>query len=497
MVSDMKNILKNKISKLLTIFTLMTAMSCTEDWSEMNINPNQPSVVPASNIFGAGLTVVAGQLFGERIGIYYTGTWSGQLAAIGAGDYEFRVDINNGQWDNLYRGMAYFEDARINALKEGNNNLAAVSLIMKAFTAQQVSDMWGDIPYSEAFKLGTDNVLNPVFDSHEQVYTQILSELEEANTLLNPASGTIGVGDFMYAGDINKWKKFANSLRLRIAMRMSLIAPQAAATLISQILGNPASFPVFETNADNAYLKWPGIATNNIEPWRQRLGVPTNKQDQYRTNHDLVSLLLDLGDPRLAVYADKNQNGFYNGYRMGIGQTGFPLNNNQNISHIGNRFGYDDRGFSPFMNAAQVWFIKAEAFERGLTTGNAKEAYEKGIAISMLDNGIVQADIDAYLQKTEVAWSSGTKPNLEKIRLQNWIALYKQSVEAWAEVRRTDVPKLVNVSNDYANNHNRPPFRMAYPANEIAFNESYPNAVNQVDIFYGDQIWWDTRQGVY
>jgi hypothetical protein len=497
MVSNMKNILKNKISKLLAISTLVIAISCTQDWAEMNINPNQPSLVPASNIFGAGLTVVAGQLFGERIGIYYTGTWSGQLAATGAGDYEFRVDINNGQWDNLYRGMAYFEDARIKALTEGNSNLAAVSLIMKAFTAQQVSDMWGDIPYSEAFKLGKEDILNPVFDSHEKVYTQILSELEEANTLLNASSIAVGVGDFIYAGDINKWKKFANSLRLRVAMRMSLVAPQAAAAVMSQILGNPATFPVFETNADNAYLKWPGTATNNIEPWRQRLGVPTNKQDQYRTNHDLISRLVEMEDPRLPVYADKNAAGIYNGYRMGIGQSGFPLNAQQNVSHIGNRYGYDDRGFSPFMHAAQVWFIKAEAYETGLVTGgNAREAYERGIAISMLDNGIAQADIDTYLQKPGVAWGTSSTPNVAKIRLQNWIGLYKQSVEAWAENRRTDVPKLVNVSNDYASNHNRPPFRMAYPANEIAFNESYPNTVNQVDIFYGDQIWWDTRKGV-
>ncbi|HSF55267.1 MAG TPA: SusD/RagB family nutrient-binding outer membrane lipoprotein [Algoriphagus sp.] len=494
----MKNILKNKISKLLAICMLMTAISCTDDWTEMNINPNQPSVVPASNIFGAGLTVVAGQLFGERIGIYYTGTWSGQLAAIGAGDYEFRVDINNGQWDNLYRGMAYFEDSRVNAIREGNNNLAAVSLIMKAFTAQQVSDMWGDIPYSEAFLLGSEGILNPAFDTQEEVYTQILSELEEANTMLNASSGAIGVGDFMYAGDINKWKKFANSLRLRVAMRMSIVAPQAAATVISEILGNPSTYPVFETNADNAYLRWPGIATNNIEPWRQRLGVPTNKQDQYRTNHDLISRLVDMEDPRLPIYADKNATGIYNGYRMGIGQSGFPLNTQQNVSHIGNRYGYDDRGFSPFMNAAQVWFIKAEAFERGLVAGgNAREAYEKGITVSMLDNGIAQADIDKYLQNSKVAWGAGATPNLEKIRLQNWIGLYKQSVEAWAENRRTDVPMLVNVSNDYASNHNRPPFRMAYPANEIAFNESYPDNVVQVDIFYGDQLWWDTRQGVY
>ncbi|WP_209331650.1 SusD/RagB family nutrient-binding outer membrane lipoprotein [Lunatimonas salinarum] len=489
----------NNIIRAILFCSLWISTSCMDSWTEMNINPNQPSAVPATTIFGSGMTVMAGQLFGERIGIYYTGTWSGQLAAIGAGDYEFRVDINNGQWDNLYRAMAYFADARRTAFREGNTNLAAVALIMQAFTAHQVSDMWGDIPYTEAFRLQDEDILNPRFDTHKELYTQILAELEEAQAQLSESGPAIGVGDFLYAGDIMKWRKFANSIRLRVAMRMSLVEPAEAAQVLGQIFGNPSSFPIFETNADNAYLRWPGIATNNLEPWRARLGVPTNKQDQYRTNHDLIQPMSDLSDPRLPVYADPNQNGFFNGYRMGIGQTGFPLNNNQNVSHIGDRFGYDDRGFSPFMHAAQVWFIRAEALERGLITGgSAREAYEQGIRVSMQDNGISTEATNAYLQEPEVAWGSGASSNLEKIRLQNWIGLFKQSVEAWAEVRRTDVPRLENVTNDYAMSHNRPPFKMAYPANEIAFNENFPiDRVVEVDIFYGKQLWWDTREGVF
>lgn len=494
----MKKPFKKNIIRMIALSVALLASSCMDTWTELNIDPNQPSVVPASNIFGSGMTVVASQLFGERIGIYYTGTWSGQLAAIGAGDYEFRVDINNGQWDNLYRGMAYFEDARKNAIKEGNTNLVAVSLIMKAFTAQQVSDMWGDIPYSQAFLLEEQEILNPEFDTHKEVYTKILAELEEANAMLSPTAGTIGVGDFLYNGDVMKWKKFANSLKLRVAMRMSLVEPQAAAQVIAQVLGNPSSFPIIETNADNAYLRWPGIATNNIEPWRARLGAPTNKVDQYRTNHDLIAPLIAMDDPRLPVYSDRNVNGVYNGYKMGPGQTGNPLNTQNNVSHIGNRFGYDDKGFSPFMNAAQVSFIKAEALERGLVSGaSAQEAYEKGITLSMEENGIAANQVAAYLQNNHVAWNAGGTSNLEKIRMQNWIALFKQSVEAWAEVRRTDVPQLVNVSNDYASSHNRPPFKMAYPANEIAHNENFPTNVVEVDIFYGKQLWWDTREGVY
>ncbi|WP_163379037.1 SusD/RagB family nutrient-binding outer membrane lipoprotein [Cyclobacterium sp. SYSU L10401] len=491
----MKHIITSKFTGLVMAFVMVFA-SCTEDWNEMNINPNQPSEVPASNVLGAGMTVVAGQLFGERIGIYYAGTWSGQLAAIGAGDYEFRVDINNGQWDNLYRAMAYFVDAGKIAREGGNQNLEAVSLIMKAYTGHQVTDMWGDIPYTQAFLLDEEGILSPEFDSQAVVYDKILSELDQANSMLDPNGMALGVGDFIYGGDIMQWKKFANSIRLRVAMRMSSVVPQEAAAVLAEILGNPATYPVFEDHTDNAYLNWPGVSSN-IEPWRQRLGTPSNKNDQYRTNYDLISILENLDDPRLPVYADRNQNGAFNGYKMGIGQTSDPMNSQANVSHIGDRFGYDDTGFSPFMNASQVWFIKAEAYERDLVSGgNSQEAYEKGIEVSLEENGIAPEMIDAYLQQPGVAWGSGSSTNLEKIRLQNWLALYKQSVEAWAEVRRTDVPLLDKVSNDYANNHNRPPFRMSYPANEIAHNQSFPSDIEEEDIFYGIQLWWDTRTGV-
>ena len=149
------------------------------------------------------------------------------------------------------------------------------------------------------------------------------------------------------------------------------------------------------------------------------------------------------------------------------------------------------------MRAAQVWFIKAEAFERGLATGDAKAAYETGVQRSLEENSIDAGAIATYLAETEVAWDQGTTSNLEKIRLQNWIALFKHSVEAWSEVRRTDVPLITNVSEDYAvANHNRPPLRMSYPANESAHNTSFPFDIFQEDIFYGTKVWFDTRPGV-
>ena len=101
----MKNYKFNFI-RVIVLCSLLVSTSCMDSWTEMNINPNQPSVVPATTIFGSGMTVMAGQLFGERIGIYYTGTWSGQLAAIGAGDYEFRVDIKRDCWCTLVKTVS-------------------------------------------------------------------------------------------------------------------------------------------------------------------------------------------------------------------------------------------------------------------------------------------------------------------------------------------------------------------------------------------------------
>lgn len=490
----MKNINKSCLIVLMTISLVMT--SGCDDWTEMNVNPNQPTEVPTSNIFGSGLIVATRQLFGERLGLYYAGTWAGQTAAIGLGDYEFRVDINNSQWDELYRAMAYFVDAYRLATKEGNDNLAAAALIMKAYTAQQVSDMWGDVPYSQAFQLD-DDVANPVFDKQQDVYAKILDELKTASSMLQPGSGDIGVGDFIYGGSVEKWKKFANSVRLKVAMRMSLADEDGAEVVLDEILENPATYPIIEENIDNAFLRWPGVSPD-IEPWAQRLGSPTNKTDQYRTNYEMITILKNYNDPRLPVYADKNLNGEYNGYKMGPGQTSDPMNTNPNVSHVGNRFGYTQNGFSPFMRAAQVWFIRAEAYERQLVTGDAKAAYEKAVTLSMEENAIGSDDITTFMAQTEVAWDQGTTSNLEKIRLQNWIALFKQSIDAWAEVRRTDVPRITNVAEDYAiNNHNRPPFRMAYPANESAHNLNFPFDVVEEDIFYGTQVWFDTRTGVH
>jgi hypothetical protein len=476
------------------IFSLL-AVSCTKDFDAINTNPNAPTVVPATNVLARGILSSASTLFGERLGIYYTGSYAGMTAAIGLGDYEYRVDINNSMWRGMYLSMSYLVNAAALAKAEGNTNLYAAALTLKAYDGQKTTDMWGSIPYSSAFHLQDSGILYPSYDSQQKVYSALLAELKTAADIFKNGTGALGAGDILFKGDVTKWRKFCNSLRLRVAIRMSTVDPATAKTVLAEVLGDPVSYPVISANADNAYLNFPGVSPD-LEYWFQRLGTSGNYIDQYRLNYVLVNTLQSNSDPRLTIYARANNNGGYNGYRFGTNQLSDPNNNGNNVSGIGNRFCQNPAGFSPFMNAAEVSFIKAEAYQRGLVTGDAQAAYVAGINLSCTENGVATADINTFLTKPEVAWNGGTTTNLQKIYLQKWISLFKQSEEAWSEVRRTDVPLMTDISKNYAANHNRPPFRLAYADEEKTLNPNFPTSVVETDIFWGTQMWWDTRTGV-
>lgn len=491
----MKNIYRVKLAVSFAVLILLG--SCTKDFVEINTSPNSPTTVPASNVFGQGIISVANILFGTKMDLYYAGSYSGMSASLGAGngDYEYRVDINNGWWNGLYNCMNDFVNADSLASKDGNTNLKAVALTMKAYTAQATTDMFGGIPYSEAFK-GDKGKIYPKYESQKEVYDAILTELKTAADMLNNGKGDIGAGDFIFHGDIAKWKKFCNSIRLRAAIRISNVDPTTAKTVINEILSNPTDYPIMSGNEDNAYLYFPGIVPYQ-ELWFKDPQVGNQTWGWYRLNDVLISTLKNTNDPRLAIYALPNKWGKYNGYEFGPSQRSDTMNNSNNLSRIGDRFANDPKGFSPFMNCAEIYFILAEAYERGLATGNAKEVYEDGITESMEENGVDATSIGDFLTQPEVAWNGGNTSNLEKIYLQKWISLFKQSIEAWSEARRTDMPLMTNISQDYASSHNRPPFRFPYPNIEKSLNTSFPTDVKSVDIFWGDQVWWDTRKNVH
>ncbi|MEO6917037.1 MAG: SusD/RagB family nutrient-binding outer membrane lipoprotein, partial [Chitinophagaceae bacterium] len=434
--------------------------------------------------------------FGTRLDIYYAGSYAGMTASISQGDYEYRVDINSGIWNGLYTSSNIFVNAMNAAAKDSNTNLQAAAITMKVYTLQKVTDMFGDVPYSEAFSAGK-NIIYPKFDKQKDVYTAMFAELKTAANMFKTGKGALGAGDLLFRGDVIKWKKFCNSLRLRLAIRISNVDPATAKSVMADVLSNPADYPVMSTNDGNAYFYYPGVAPDQ-ELWFKDAGVGNRALGSFRLNDVLVSSLSVNNDPRLPVYALPNKWGKYRGYRFFYGQSADTLNSSNNISQIGDRFANDPKGFSPFMNCAEVYFILAEAYERGLVTGDAEAAYNMGITKSMEMNGVDAMATATFLALPNVKYNTGTSTHLEKIGTQKFISLFKQSVEGWSESRRTDIPLMEGVSDNYAKKHNRPPFRLSYADQERTLNgTSFPTDVKIIDIFWGDQMWWDTRINVH
>ncbi len=489
----MKNIIKIKLSFLAGALVFFSA--CKKDFEKMNTNPNSATTVPASNVLGSSELSSMYTLFGTRLDCYYAGAYAGY---IGAPDYEYRVDINNGMWINMYTTMTYAVDAMRLAKIDSNNNLYAAALTFKAYNAQKTTDMWGDIPYSEAFQL-EKGVLYPKYDKQQDVYNAILAELKTAASLFDVAGKPLGAGDFFLKGDIAKWQKLCNSLRLRVAIRMSSADSTKAAIVIKEVLENPTQYPIMTDNKDNAYWYFPGT-TPDEEIWYESMGTVNGvpKTTGWRLQQPIIDALQNNNDPRLSIYADKNSWGRYNGHKFGPNEKSDTMNNNFNRSNIGDRFMNDPKGFVPYMNCAEVYFCLAEAYQRGLVTGDARAAYESGISKSCEESGKIAAtDITTFLANPKVVWGGATTTNLQKIALQKWICLFKQSIEGWSEARRTDVPLLTDITINYAASHNRPPFRMAYADEEKTLNTSFPFNVVEKDIFYGTQVWWDKRTNVH
>ncbi|MEA1898205.1 MAG: SusD/RagB family nutrient-binding outer membrane lipoprotein, partial [Bacteroidota bacterium] len=241
--------------------------------------------------------------------------------------------------------------------------------------------------------------------------------------------------------------------------------------------------PVFTSNDDNAALAFPG-GEDWLEPWTAH---HSSIGDDYMAK-PLVDTMLFFSDPRLAFYADTISDGTYKGLVVGVRPVG-------EYSAINDLFVNNPAGSVYFMKYSELEFIRAEAAERGLAgvPGDAAVAYNAAISASCEEYGIGLTEITNFIGGADVAYAG----DINQIYVQKWISLFRQSWEAWAEMRRTDVPVLPLAAGATVEGHNRVPFRFSYPGSEKKLNSNnIPEYVNEVDNYWGYQIWWDTRTGV-
>lgn len=490
-------IMKNRINKILAFgFSVLLLTGCTNSFYDINTDPDAYSEIPFTNQL-AYVIRNTGDRMGNDMDGY--GTFAGYIVKIQYMDnLSGLIPSNNtygNRWAACYGNNAQMKDLleKTEANAEAFKNIRFVARIWQNFMWQYCTDGWGDIPYTEALN-GAEkdgSILFAKYDKQEFVYRSVMTSLKEIADEMSNGFGSdeIGEGDFLFDGKVEKWQRFCNSLRLRMAMRVSGVDAALSKSTIEEICGNPEKYPYISENDEQCYLNWPGSAPY-FEPWYNN----KRTRDDHGLSDIFVDHLLSMDDPRLPILVKPaGTDGKYRGYPNGPEKGPNPLNS---ISRIGEKYRDDPFGFTPFYKACETYYILAEAAMLGYNIGmTAEEAYVKAVHLSMEDNGVDQAETDAYLAG-KGKWNN-TK---ERIWWDMWVALFKDNFEAWCLYRRTGVPttNYPAIASIYGSAHNDQPFRLPYPQNQYQYNkESLDEVLGDVkDFGWGKQMWWDTRTGV-
>lgn len=388
-----------------------------------------------------------------------------------------------------YTGPLYDLQTIINYNNNGNaaaigngskNNQIAVARILKAFYFLNLTDRYGDIPYSQA--LQGDAAYSPVYDKQQDIYTNLFKELTEAVAQINLSEPAV-VGDVMLNGNMAAWKRFANTIRMVMSLRLSKADPNKGKTEYAAAV----AAGVITSNAENITYKFVAGDPNNYNPWYNNYSV-SNRND-YAISKTLTDYMEPKSDPRLPVFGEVLAGNVVKGLPYGRNAA---VNIPAAYSRIGNTFRSQGSPLA-FFTYAQVLFMKAEAAKLNYIPGGDAEAetnYLAAIRASWEQFGVYDATAYAnYIALPDVAYDAAN--GHRKIMTEKWVHAYlNHSWEAWADWRRTGFPVLVPAID--AVDARGIPFRLGYPSTEASLNgTNYSAAVaaQGTDDNY-TKIWW-------
>lgn len=479
--------MKSTINRLLAFGLIISMGVSCGDVEELNINPNEPTAVPAANLVTQAMFQLPNLYWSRDMNFEYGMLFVQHLAQDEYTEeqrYNFTAaDFDNG-WNSAYAAGLYDLQAAKELIQategmvpEVQANQLAVIDIMQAFGFQYLSDIFGDIPYTEAL---TGEITQPVYDSQADVYSGLISSVSAAVAAINTsAAGFSATEDIIYNGDMDGWQKFGNALLLRMGMRIADSNSALANTTVTAALaGN-----IMGATGDAASLVYrTEDALSN--PFYFDASAAGGSRDDFRITSELLGRLQAMGDPRETLYADPTGAGTYVGMPYGLSDVdAFAL------KATTSRFGVMLRqATSPayMIKYSEVKFLEAEAIERGFVAGTAQTEFDAAVTAAMNEWGITDgAAITAYL-----AANPYDAANWEaSIGLQMWIGLFGNGLEAWATWRRLDEPTLTPAPAGVITSI---PVRGLYPTDEGATNQ-----VNMLAVPYDDQIttrlWWDAN----
>jgi len=474
--------------------------ACTDDFSVLNEDPIEPTAVNEELLLTRALRKAMLDDFTWQVGEHlHANMFAQHFANPIPGFNTDRYEVNNG-WLTRYWSIAYTDfgnDVQQIIDQTQNDPEKATKLaqarIWRVFVVHRLTDFFGDVPYSEAF-VGNPT---PTYDRQEDIYRDLFNELEEAVQQLDESLlDRFGEADVLYQDDIGNWRRFANSLRLRLAMRVSLVDPGLAQQEAQAAVGGPGG--VISSIDEAATLEPSGTSRTESNP----LATVMSFRDS-RVSLTLEEYLRDFNDPRLETYIAPAVGDDFDGrsgYPNGLSATQIQELDAANSTSIAGEVFQRSSNPISVMSHAEVRFLQAEAALRGFISGDPAAFYEQGVRSAMQRYDIPTADVDAFLSQPGVAWDAGASDEvkLEQIIRQKWLALFGRSgFEAWAEYRRTGYPRLQDIRNPGGGTTGGiVPRRAPYPQDEDFVNgENKQEAVNRLSDgdTYLSRVWWDVN----
>ncbi len=477
--------------------------ACDEGFDELNVDPTKPPQIAAANKLTAVQKFISSERYDNwRAGMIYQSTMMQHIATTAGywdGDkYTWNRGYASSLMDRYYgNAIKTIEDLLFQLdEEEAPDEMKAIVRILRVFAFSRLTDLYGDVPYSEAGKAVLEGIFLPKYDAQSEIYPDMLNELEESAAALSSGTSGFGAADVIYNGDQAKWKKLANSLMLRLGLRLIKVDPAAAQSWATKAIAGG----VMESNDDIFYLQHDNNNRNGISEVFAADGNP-------RMSKTFIDFLQAGNDPRLPILAA----------RRGDGSTaaedliGFPngLNSAMLLEMTGEEntdaYAEPNRDIlaafeAPmiFQTYAEVQFMIAESNVRWGIGGDAETAYNNGVRAAMKQLSlytdaatIADADIDTYLAANPYDAANA----IEQIANQYWVATFLNEYETFSNWRRVGFPTLVPVNFPGNETGGTIPRRLTWTENEAAVNaDNYQAAIAaQGPDILTTRVWWDVE----
>jgi len=483
--------MNKKLAHVLLPAALLFALSaCTKRFVEYNTNPNESSAVAPGNLLGPALYKIIATNLNRNIRINNE-FMQVTVTTIGTQEfhrYVFRPSETELTWRNWYLELTNIREMYSSAAEQqqpGFRVYQGISLVLDAWVSSLLTDTYGDVPYFVSNQGRSHHNTTPYFDRQIDIYRDIFLKLERANELLNTTEdieSSKAAMDPLFGSEQRKWRKFGNSLYLRLLLRTSHKAELESVAKIQEIVSSPTGYPIMESHDDSAVLYFTGQ-----EPY---LNPYTNTRDiDFRASKGysefFINNLLALNDPRLPAWASEASVGVYAGMESGYADNSTP----ERQSEFNLALKTDAR-LGNIMNHAELQFILAECALRGYTGDDPETLYKDGVRSSMAfwDKTIA----DSYFDNPAVGFVStdADADKLKKIHLQKYFSLLFTDFQQWFEYRRTGLLDLYIGTG--VKNGGRMPVRLNYPVITQSLNKQhYDEAVQRMG---GDgvneRMWW-------